>query len=308
MINRYTPNNTDGDIVIRIGEVISLDDKYHGGRIKVKLEQDKQLQVNEIPFCYPLLPKTVQSIPKVGEAVFVITSRANNANSIRYYLGPILSQPQYFYNEQYNGGDGTSTAMIDGSTIKPLPSIDVYKGETQGAYPNANDVALVGRKSEDVILKDGEVLLRCGIRDEKAINNDSELDKGLQGYVVFNTQDPAYIQLKYKRGVRALNNNMNSVINIVADKINLISHDDPNHFDLTNNQELIHPDDLSTIMSQLHQIPYGDKVVDALRLISQAILTHVHSFPLKTPCNDGAIKMLGGKTFDDILSPNVRIS
>jgi hypothetical protein len=308
--NISTRKNTslsDGDIVIRIGEVISIDDEFHGSRIKVMLEQDKNSNKSEIPYAFPLLPKTIQSIPKVGEAVLVITSRLNNAHSMRYYLGPLLSQPQYYYNEQYCSGRGSSTSLIDGSVTKPLQSIDQYGATTDGALPNVNDIALVGRKSEDIILKDGEIDLRCGIRQQKAISDEN--DKGLQGYVVFNSQNPAYLQLKYQRGLCKQHNQVaDSVINLVADKINLISHKDTNYFNLTEQDALIKNEEMDKIMASLHQIPYGDKVKEALILMRDTIVNHVHPFPGLAPCSEPYVDTLKNKTFDDLLSTNVRIS
>ena len=75
-------------------------------------------------------------------------------------------QPQYFHQEYYNGGRGTSSSLLQGSITNPLETIDHYD-ETKGSFPETNDIALVGRKSEDIILKDGEIDIRCGIRGQK---------------------------------------------------------------------------------------------------------------------------------------------
>ena len=48
---------------------------------------------------------------------------------------------------------------------KILATIDNFD-ETKGAFPNNDDIAVIGRKSEDVILKDGEIDIRCGIRQK----------------------------------------------------------------------------------------------------------------------------------------------
>lgn len=295
------------DVVVRIGEVIDVDDEYNGLRIKVRLDQDNNTNSKEIPYAFPLLPKTIQTVPKVGEAVLIILSRFGNKNSVRYYLGPLISQPQYFYKEKYNGGYGSSTSLLNGGVAKPMESISHYN-ETFGSFPNVNDIALIGRKSEDIILKDGEIDLRCGIRGKK-IFDDINSEEALKGDVIFNSQNPAYLQLKYKRGLCKGNKQVaDSVVNIVADKINLISHKDTESFNLTDQNELIKNEEIDDIMSKLHQVPYGDLLVDALKKIRNALTNHVHPYPGLPPVPCEYIISALGVNLDDILSENVRIS
>lgn len=302
--------DNSSDVLIRLGEVVSVKDEYDGLRIKARLEQDKEIEDSDLPYAFPLLPKTVQSVPKEGESVFVIVSRLGNKNSIRYYIGPIISQPQYFYKEKYDGGVGTYNSLLQGSTSKPLESISHYI-ETEGSFPQINDVALVGRKSEDIILKDGEIDIRCGIRSQKLFDKSNESLKydSLQGNVIFNNQSPAYLQLKYQRGIcKGKKQVADSVINIVADKINLISHKDTEHFNLTDQHELIKSNEIDEIMSKLHQLPYGDLLCDLLVRIRLAITNHVHPYPGLPPVSCSHIINLLGFDIDTILSENVRIS
>ena len=302
--------DNSSDVLIRLGEVVSVKDEYDGLRIKARLEQDKEIDDSDLPYAFPLLPKTVQSVPKEGESVFVIVSRLGNKNSIRYYIGPIISQPQYFYKEKYDCGMGTYNSLLQGSTSKPLESISHYT-ETEGSFPQINDVALVGRKSEDIILKDGEIDIRCGIRSQKLFDdaNKSSTQNALKGDVIFNSQSPAYLQLKYQRGLCKGNKQVaDSVINIVADKINLISHKDTEHFNLTDQHELIKSNEIDEIMSKLHQLPYGDLLYDLLIRMRLAITNHVHSYPGLPPVPCSYITHLLGFDIDTILSENVRIS
>lgn len=318
--------NVGGEALIRIGEVVEVNDEYDGLRIKVRIDQDSKTETKDLPYAFPLLPKTIQSVPKKGEAVLIIVSSLGNKNSIRYYIGPLISQPQFFYDEKYNGGFGTSNSLLQGSISKPLESISHYN-ETKGSFPEINDVALIGRKSEDIILKDGEIDIRCGIRGKKLfdyqlpnkvlsleeIKNGTKADSGsitpLQGDVVFNTQSPAYLQLKYQRGLCKGNKQIaDSVINLVADKINLISHKDAEHHNLTDQENLINPNELDEIMSKLHQVPYGDLLVDALIKIRNGLVNHVHSYPGKPPVMCSNMINVMGVELDKILSENVRIS
>lgn len=301
--------NSIQDVIVRVGEVVSVDDEYEGLRIKVRLGQDKSAMDDELPYAFPLLPKTLHTVPKIGECVLVITSRLGNKDSIRYYIGPLISQPQYFYEEKYKNGCGTSLSLIQGNTSlkSPLETIKHFQ-ETTGAFPNTNDIALVGRKSEDIILKDGEIDIRCGIREEKVFDN-TDTNTALQGHVMFNKQSPAYLQLKFKRGLCKGNKQVaDSVINLVADKINIISHKDVEYFNLTDQKELIKEKELDGIMLKLHQLPYGDILVDCLKKICLAIQNHVHAYPGLPPVPCEYIINMLSIDFDKILSEHVRIS
>ena len=305
-------NGSNEEIVIRLGEVVDINDEYEGSRIKVRLDQDNGIQTKDLPYAFPLLPKTLQSVPKVGEAVLVILSRLGNKNSQRYYIGPLISQPQYLYEEKFNNGRGTSNSLIQGSVSKPIETIAHYN-ETKGAFPDKNDIALLGRKSEDIVLKDGEIDIRCGIRGAKLFDNatvgQSNEETGLKGDVVFNNQSPAYLQLKFKRGLCKGNKQVaDSVINIVADKINLISHKDEEHFNLTDQKELIKTEELDEIMAKLHQVPYGDLLFDFLQRLRSAVTNHVHPYPGLPPVSCQYITNALSFDLNTILSENVRIS
>lgn len=307
LIGHVHNNSLTNDVLIRVGEVVSVYDVADGLRIKVRIEQDKKISDDKLPYAFPLLPKTFQSVPKVGEAVFVFLGKMGNKDSNRYYIGPLISQPQYFNQDYYTGGYGSATSLIQGSWSQQLEPISNYS-ETVGSFPNVNDIAMIGRKSEDIILKDNEIDLRCGIRTEPF--NAKLENKDLFGDVIFNRQSPAYIQMKYERGIGiSKGQNADSVINLVADKINLISHKDNNVNDLiVNNQNLINSSDMDKIMTELHQLPYGDILLDVLYKIRDAFLNHVHAYPGLPPVRCSNVNNFAHTNLNDILSENVRIS
>ena len=313
-------------VLVKVGTVIEVENGFSkepagGLRVRAKLDIDKQKQkINElIPWAFPLLPKSIQVIPKVGEAVLVIADEVGGfASGQRYYVGPLISQPQY--NTFCPAADATT--LLNFSERTPLPSMD-WNSQTRGSVPESKDVALVGRGSEDVILKyddshkTSEVDIRAGIRGEGKFMS---TDKGeyyankdmVVGNIMFNNIDPAYIQLKYKSGIATGDKKAaNSLINIVADRINIMSNRDTTvSHDLHDDDTLVKEAEVDNIMDRLHQVPKGDKLVEFLEIVKGAILHHVHAWAGMEECGDkpGYINKLKDYDLEKILSEYVRIS
>ena len=309
-------------VLIKIGTVVEVEDGFSqtpsgGMRVRAKLDEDKQKQQkNElIPWAFPLLPKSIQTPPKKGEAVLIIADEVGGFNSgQRYYIGPLISQPQY--NTFCPAENGTT--LLKFSSRQPLPSLDRIS-ETFGAFPKKEDVALIGRGAEDVVLKYNdtnkisEVDIRAGIRGEGIYSPVDKTDNNkVVGNIVFNDIDPAYIQLKYKSGITTGDKKeANSLINIVADRINIMSNKDSNvNHDLHDSDTLVKESEISNMMDRLHQVPMGDKLVEILDIMKGAILHHVHPCGGKEQAGDtpGYINKLKDYDLNKILSEYVRIS
>lgn len=302
-------------MVVHIGKVVSVYDDSDGLRIKVNVKHDT---IEKSMIAFPLLPKTIQTVPKVDEAVLVIFSQLNNRESQRYYIGPIISQPQYMAKAPYNhnGEKSPATSLIDGSKTSPLPKISSF-AITSGAFPEIEDVALVGRHTEDITLKDGEIDIRCGVRTTALGSENTEFDNpkerdanGLLGDVVFNSTNPGYIQMKYRKSKGE------SIINMVSDKINLLTYEKGKMYSipLTNpssagqsKEFLIKTSDMDILMELLHPIPYGDKIVQALQIIMHVLENHVHSFPGKPATPDSTL-MLSLVRSMDMVNNDIRIN
>ena len=304
------------NISLNIGTVREVEgtlskDGYDGLRVRAELMQDKAKKYQDIPWAFPLLPKVFQSIPKVGEAVFVIVNDDNGDRNItqRYFIGPIISQPQY--NAYCQKEDATTLFQThERNPIGKISNLD----ETRGSFPKANDIAVVGRGREDVILKyddatkTSELDLRTGIRSCPT----NSKNKDIIGNIIFNDIDPAYIQLKYKEGIAHGEKTYgNSIINMVADRVNIMSNLDDNVSDSIHNKEtLVDETTMDKMMTNLHQVPKGDELVKLLKIMKGCILHHVHPWAGMEQCGDwaGFIEKLNSFTIEDILSDYVRIS
>ncbi len=300
----------NGEVIVKQGQVEYVEDTADGLRVKIRIAQDGNEPLENLPYAFPLLPKTFQSVPKVGEGAFVFTQLSGNKMSQRYYIGPIISQPQFQEKCNYNYGRGNATSLFNGGYVEPLEKISNDK-DTWGAFPKTEDVAVVGRGSQDIIMRNNydtssnEVDIRCGIRQDPTVTD----DKNIVGKVIYNSTDPAYVQLKYKNSLT--NGDLqksNSMVNVVADKVNIISNQDENQFNLTNVDELIKESDLDNIMSKLHRLPHGDTLVELVKLIIRAVLTHVHPYAGMPPTIHGYTKEMAEYEVDKILSKHVRIS
>ena len=256
------------DKIFRECAVVSVNDENACLRIKVRLQpEDNNTAVEDLPYCFPLLPKHFQVNPKVGEMVLVITSRLGVAQSRRWFIGPIISQ-QYMLRE-----DPFISATTGYFSLLPRPELNP---ENEGGYPDREDVAVQGRKNSDLILKENEVRLRCGFQKEP---------NGLsQNSLLFNKEDLSYIQMKYKRMKDHKGKTFNSAINIVADRINLLSHDSTTPFTLNDTKELITEKELKKILEKAHPLIYGDELVNFLTQLIEVIRTHTHPFAMDPPC------------------------
>lgn len=301
-----------------IGKVEAIEDKYtpdgsDGLRIKARTTSDNTL--GNVPWAFPLLPKVFQSVPKMGEYVLIFTAEIGNSGSQRYYIGPIISQPQYF---ELSDSKRKALSLTQEKISDPLKKISNYNS-THGSYPEINDIAVIGRGKEDIVLKydsnteTSEINLRSGIRQKAADDDESKI-----GNIIFNSIDPAYIQLKYKKNLvngadekTGASHTANSVINVVADKINLISNKDNDaNIHINDNESLIKNDEMSDLMSSLHPAVKGDKLMELLEIMRESILRHVHPWAGMEQCGDwaGAINKLKDYSINEIISEDIRLS
>lgn len=286
------------DILFRECEVLSVEDDEGGLRIKVKIPyyDNDCNSIEELPYCFPLMPKHFQVNPKKGEMVLVMFSTLGVPKGQRWFIGPIISQ-QYFMNK--DPYMFSSRSLLNGKGIKPLPRPDLNP-DNEGTYPDREDIAIQGRQNADLILKDNEVRLRCGFK---------KYPSGMpEDTLLFNKEDLAYIQMKYKRMMDKKGEYFSSSINIVADRINLLSHDSSTSFTLNDRKDLITDEELKNILDNAHRMVYGDELVDFLKKLVEVIKTHEHPFPKKPPTFTTPQKEVLDTNLDKMLSQSIRIN
>lgn len=279
--------------IIKICQVVSVDDETDGERIKVRLSpEDDKKSDGDLPYAFPLLPKLIHVKPKIGEMVLIVLTEAGNGYSNRHYIGPIISQPQYMDNDNYMIN---ALSLYPGSYKEPsaAPSTDA---DSHGAFANNNDIALYGRGKGDIIITDDDIRIRCGSRLK---------DNSTKSGILFNRTDPAYIHLKHTDNDRG---GYKSTATIVGDKINLIGNLSNTPFKTTDKNELITDDEMQKIINKAHQLPYGDILVEFLDMFVKTFAAHTHPYPGLPPCQTMDYIETTSYDLKKILSDTVRIN
>lgn len=304
--------------LLELGEVVSINDPNYLGRIKVRIKGprarggDDGILDDNLPWCFPLLPKFVVTPPKPKEAVFVFIFGRDNQHIDRMFLGPIISQPQNLNFDPFY-----LSALAGFSFGSELPKVSVNTiPQLKGIFPDPSDVSIQGRYNTDITQKNNEVVIRAGKFVPVTVNSNNPFP------FTFNSKTQAYIQIKNDIVVIPQTNTQKeergSVINHVANKINLITHKYGSPiFNVTNQDNLISDDELARILDEAHQLPFGDIVLEYLRLMKDAVLYHVHNgygniaTDLTGDGNKQAIAIFKSRADDlekQMLSKNIRIN
>jgi len=190
-------DNNSFERIIYYGRVLDNDDPLMLGRIRVhpdienlpalekaneefnknSLNPDRGKWSVKDPLIFlPLLPYFVNQIPRIGERVLIIffNNKKQNLKDRFYLIGP-YSSPTKIQNEDFSSSrthlsSGTQNDRRKYPNIKNLDG--TYLDETnKGVYAEPDDVALKGRGTSDLILKENDVLLRAG--KHKLPNNEN---------------------------------------------------------------------------------------------------------------------------------------
>jgi hypothetical protein len=300
---------------IQFGIVESNDDPQGMGRIKVRIPGpaqkggDNDITTNDLAWSYPMLPKFFTSVPKVGEGVFVMILTKQKTHSDRLYFGPIIST-----QDKLNLDPITTTALspFNFALLTPPPNVNRIPA-LKGVFPSNDDISIQGRYNTDLIFKKNEVVLRAGKFEQSTPNDNNPFP------FQFNRTTQGYIQI---RNDVQLNNtssdDVGTVTNIVANKINLITHKDGYpRFNVTNQDDLLGNDEILKILETAHPLAFGDILIQYLKLLKNAFLNHVHNNNGLQPTD----LVIGGATQDvrefkknaedlenRMLSKNIRIN
>jgi hypothetical protein len=279
--------------VFYYGKVVSNEDNLGANRIKARITGiDDSVTRDNIPFAFPMVQKFLHVIPKVGESVLVFIPDVKNPNIDRMYMGPIISQPQLLFKDSELF---SSKSALDSGVKEPQPAPFTIP-ENRGVYPDLKDIALQGRDNTDIRLKEKEVLIRAG-------QFESDTPKG--EIPKFNKVNPSYIQIKHdatlKRGTQNTETEIGGAINVVSNKINLLTHKNGSpRFALNDQNNMISDEELQRIVKDAHPLVYGDNLIEFLKVLINAFVNHVHTYPGMKPQD-----LSGSNDIDDLLEFNL---
>lgn len=294
---------------IFVGTVKSITDEYDGGRIKVYISpDDKGKSETDLDYAFPLLPKMFNVIPKVNEEVIILTT-GEDSRTQRYYIGPIISQPQNLF---LNSDTISNLALMKGGNGYRYPTLGHFYG-SKGSFADEDEVAMYSRKNSDVILSDNDVRIRCGSRIMKP--NALKVEEK----VVFNRKNPSYLKLNYYESPLESKDEAGKTIqigssaNIVGNYINILSTDGSPYIKGITDAEnkLISDETLKEIIASAHPLPWGDKLVNFLNIFVKAFNTHTHKYHNLPPCPSSSFNALQDASknlYNDILSKHIRIN
>lgn len=308
--------------LIRFAEVLQIEDKLStastneisknsfGRRIKVRLIEDKQnLNPNDLPWAFPLLPKHLQITPKIGEMVLVFMESLDGPLGNRFYIGPIISQ-DYFLN---HGGKYEALSLLQGVSTSPLthPS---GNPKNEGSYPNSDTIAIQGRGNAAMWIMDEEMRILCGHKPNWA--NKSVRDRVDTGALEFNKRSLSYIKMKYgqfkeKSKIDGKIKEFNSVINLVADRIHLITHDGTmkkSYLDVTDTGDLMKDEVIEKFASDGEKLVFGNELVQFLNRFRQVFGDHVHHWSNDKQVQTEKDSDFWGKDLNELLCKTISIA
>jgi len=283
--------NGDKTLIV-IGRVVSISDEFDGGRIKARVEGvDDTNSDSELPYSFPLIPKHLGIMPKVGESVLIFKSSLENDKENRLWVGPIISQPHKLNNDPHFF---SSTATKDGGVIEPEQAPSTLPN-AKGIYPDKKYISIQGRNNNDIIFKDNELLIRNG----KHLVDDN---------LTFNKESISYIKIKNNVLIDTEEEILGGATTIVSDKINLISHSGNRNFNITNQDDLITDEELLRIIENASPLVYGDKLNELLELVKEFINNHTHAYPGLPPVKTKLEEDILNYNLNDLISNNIRIN
>jgi hypothetical protein len=266
----------------------------------LKNAEDYSQIVDALPWSLPLQPKFLVTNPQVGESVLVIIPDRKNDKLERFYMGPFISQPQYLNNDgkvrglltgkrgTFSGLFAYSKAWFDNNGARLGGKLSSSNWSIYGDDPrDPNDIAVNGRGNEDIILRTSkkydEVLLRVNKYSNK---NNKILNLKNPGYIsVVSYKDiggltPSNVSTPPVAQFESLKNTTS--VNVVADRINLISHRGSHKGTPSGGGAIIlnssEPEkQLGMETKFLHPTVYGDVLWEVLKKLQVWVETHKHS-------------------------------
>lgn len=166
-----------------------------------------------------------------------------------------------------------------------------------------------GTQSRDQALNKSKEFIDANRGDKWKIKSEAQdlisIYGGANNVALFNSE-PIEVRKKIKE-IKLVQNETEktSVINVVADKINLLSHKGDKTFNITDPKNLITDDEQEIINNDAHPVVYGDNLVQFLELIKLFVKSHVHPYHGSKPDQSDVVRNINDFTLETILNKNI---
>jgi hypothetical protein len=159
-VNKQTKSITRS---LYYGLVVSNTDEEGGCRISAIIPSIDSGVDQASPKLYasPLLPITINQIPKVGESVVILLSDVSKPYSLRFYIGSVVPAFQNLSDSPYE----TALSLTNEATTAPPTPVSTI-ATANGLYPvddtTKTDVNILGRDNTDILQSQNQVVIRSG--------------------------------------------------------------------------------------------------------------------------------------------------
>jgi len=286
----------DREMWLRVGKTI---DNEVGEPI---LFNDKNLGYIQLKYGNEKLKRVVEEIP-VPTKIIPIPDRLTEV-TINTVLnnGTILSGD--LPEDRYRQNDVNRTEVF-------INVFNLKNSELITSFEADNNTAFIGPQSRDLALNAVSVFVTANRGAKWKIKSTAKdylntLPNVSENIAVFSTTPIPGPPKKIKKiKLEKVTGVQSSVVNVVADKINLISHNGEHDFKLTDPNNLITDEEQEKINNQAHPLVYGDKLVEFLELVQKYIKNHVHSYHGVRPDPSTVTTNAANFRLDTILNKNI---
>lgn len=254
----------DREMWLRVGKTFENDSRKFNdknlGYIQLKYGNDKLKRVVE--------EKVVQTrtIP-IPETLIIVEIKTITNSGI--LLSGDLEESRYRESDIDRTEVSVRVYDIKTNTLKTA-----FEDDTSFTGPQSRDIALSTIKPFVDANKGSKWKIKSTAKDY--LNTLPNVSGNISVFSVTPINGPK----KTIKTVRLEKNNgkKSSVVNLVANKINLISHDGDHTFNLTDPKGLITDEEQEKINKDAHPIVYGDTLVEFLELVKKFVSLHVHPY------------------------------
>jgi hypothetical protein len=135
-------------------------------------DEDRDAWGNRDPFIFvPLLPYYIYQVPKVNELVQIMYSNSDFKYVNQFYIQNSFFSPTSSNFQYYEGGNKFTATGIQVKNPKWLKNRDgsLVNKEMYGVFPQPEDIAILGRGSSDILIKENDLILRSGKYNDESL-------------------------------------------------------------------------------------------------------------------------------------------